>query len=61
MMARNPTPNDSGAERAKRLREQIEKLKENVPSKPDESQQTDEKLSPHEFIERRMRDLDRKK
>ena len=48
----------AAAERAARLREQIEQIKrgnEKPPAKPD-----GEKLSPREFIHKRMRELDRK-
>lgn len=60
----NPAPDESGAQRAARLREQIKRIKEGKPSLPDSdpaSPPAKEKLSPHEFIERRMQELDRKK
>ena len=59
-MARKPTPNQSGAERAAKLREQIRKLKEGT-SSTDESHRAEEKLSPRDFIHKRMRELDQKK
>jgi hypothetical protein len=59
-MAPKPTPKESGAERAARLREQIEKLTHDTPS-ADETQQAGKKLSPREFIHKRMRELDKKK
>jgi len=62
-MARNPTPkpNESGAERAARLREQIARLKEDRPDRAGDPHPTDENLSDHERVQRRMRELDRKK
>jgi hypothetical protein len=63
-MAKNPTPDEGGAQRAARLREQIKRIKEGAPRTPDSERATPpakEKLSPNEYIERRMQDLDRKK
>lgn len=59
-MAPKPPPKESGAERAARLREEIERLKQGKPS-ADETQKEGEKLSPREFIDKRMRELDKKK
>jgi hypothetical protein len=59
-MAAKPTPKESGAERAARLREQIEKLTHGTPD-ADETQSEEKELSPREFIHKRMRELDKKK
>jgi len=59
-MTSKPTPKESGAERAARLREQIERLRQGKPS-ADETQQEGKELSPREFIDKRMRELDKKK
>ena len=62
-MARNPAPDESGAERAVRLREQIKRLKEGAPDAPSSkpTPAANEKLSPRDFIHKRMRELDQKK
>jgi hypothetical protein len=51
------------AERAARLREKIERLKHPEPTSPTKSpdQGKRDELSPREFIERKMRELDRRK
>ena len=60
-MANKPTPNEGGAQRAARLREQIKRIKDGARAQDSEPETPPEKLSPHEFIERRMRELDQKK
>jgi len=62
-MANKPTPDEGGAQRAARLREQIKRIKEGAPTQGSEPETppAKEKLSPNEFVERRMRELDRKK
>jgi hypothetical protein len=59
-MAKEPDP--GAVERAARLREQIDKLKN--PKKPDTAPTPDEAAkepeSPRDFIHRRMRELDKK-
>ena len=57
-MAEPKTTDKAAAERAARLREQIERLKGGV--EPPAEKQDNEKLSPREFIHKRMRELDRK-
>ena len=58
-MADKPSP--ESVARAARLREQIDKLINPSAEKKPDSTVDKEPMSPHEFIERRMRELDRKK
>jgi len=67
-MPKNDTVDPAAAARAARLRDQIKELV-NAPTEVDKGVRSPDakpsdiggNLSPHEFIQRRMRDLDRKK
>ena len=55
------SPDDSQQERATRLREEIERITKNDPDKPESaSGKSPEKLSPRDFINKRMQELDKK-
>jgi hypothetical protein len=60
-MAHDHKEDSAAAERAARLREQIEKLRKPSGEGEDAQKKGSEPMSPRDFIHKRMRELDSKK